>query len=63
MYRDCDQTVDSVVVDSKGMSAAKEFMIQVQHEVNMRLHHEYCSRIEGSHGVRDIGGAHTVQLW
>jgi hypothetical protein len=63
MYRDCDQTVDSVVVESKGMSAAKEFMIQVQHEVNMRLHHEYCSRIEGGHGVRDIGGAHTVQLW
>lgn len=63
MYRDCDQTVDSVVVESKGMSAAKEFMIQVQHEVNMRLHHEYCSRIEGGHGVRDIGGTHTVQLW
>jgi hypothetical protein len=63
MYRDCDQTVDSVVVDSKGMSAAKEFMIQVQHEANMRLHHEYYSRIEGGHGVRDIGGAHTVQLW
>ena len=61
MYRYCDQTVDSVVVDLKGMSAAKEFMIQD----NMRLHHEYYSRIEGGHGVRDIVEAHTkpkVQL-
>ena len=51
MYRDCDQTVDSVAVDSKGMSARKEFMIQEQHEVNMRPHHEYYSRIEGGHGA------------
>jgi hypothetical protein len=25
----------------------------------MRLHHEYYSRIEGGHGVRDIVEAHT----
>ena len=41
------------------MSAAKEFVIQEKHEVNMRLHHEYYSRIEGGHGVRDRVGAHT----
>ena len=52
-------TVDSVAVDSKGMSARKEFMIQEQHEVNMRPHHEYYSRIEGGHGARDIVGAHN----
>ena len=34
-------------------------MIQEKHEVNMRLHHEYYSRIEGGHGVRDIVRAHT----
>ena len=47
------------------MSATMELMIQEKHEVNMRLHHEYYSRIEGGHGVRDIVEAHTkpkVQL-
>ena len=41
------------------VSVAEEFMVQEQHELNMRLHHEYYSRIKGGHGVRDLIGADT----
>ena len=42
------------------VSVTNEFTIQDQHvEVHVRLQREYCSRIEDSHGVRDIIGAYT----
>ena len=60
IYKSCNQTVDSVVVESKVVSVTNEFTIQDQHvEVHVRLQREYCSRIEDSHGVRDIIGAYT----
>ena len=55
----------ALLLTRKGCMRQRSLVIQEQHEANMRLHHEYYSRIEGGHGVRDIVEAHTkpkVQL-
>ena len=46
----------ALLLTRKGCMRQRSLVI---HEANMRLHHEYYSRIEGGHGVRDIVRAHT----